>query len=454
MHRRDADNHASDPASGSRLVRRGRAAALLFGAFAATLSLLSIGCQAPRSLPHESLFVTTRAATAGDFLIHRYEFGADGAPRETQFPARAQTPPRVIALRADGAPVFVSKRSSGAVFGVCGLRDSSRSTERLLDSGSGRLLLLNNINVQPSTPLMYVERGVIRGFTMQAGTLSEWDVEAWNTVGDTLDAWPVAQIRPLRWLMVRGPELLLCDFGTGERSTISGWPSGAHVAAAEALPGSRFVVIAAQMVGRRWNLFDLLVWDRDDNSLRPLLSEPVYEATRPDATLGPTISLRAINERHIAFVATRVTAWRDQLATEGEYATMIADVESRKVLGRIPHRSGGLEDVVPPPLLNAEKLAALRVSVTAPDGVDGAPQRWSSFLALTNGRLITSAGVAYEPDELSEYAYSSDGAALAVRQRSAGANGDNDRCLVLVGKETTISIPVANIEALGWLPPR
>lgn len=452
--------------------------------------LLLAGCAAPALQTADRLILTARRGPAA-FELLSVRFDGPPALRAIVTVAGCSAAPAPVALARDGSVVALASGTPSRLLWAGGGVTSELTltgVAAVLDAAAGRLVLALNDHPAASAPGMAVDRGVILRLPDESfAALAAYDIDARAPLGAPLAARPLARLGPLRQLVlapdpaasVDAPAALAaCDFSGGSPMLLdhtAPLPTTHRIAAAEPLPGGRFVVLAAQVRGRRWNLFDLLLWDAQSGGLAPLLPDPIYSAIAPGSLLAPTLPLLAINERHVAFTASRVTAWRDELPVDGDYATLIVDVTTRAALCRISHPGRGLQDAVPPPYLPADRLSALRIPYAPGPAISGAPQRWNEFLTLASGRLTTADGRAFWPDELSAYAYTpapdhalpghrrpaadahepgSGPAALAVRFRPRGASGDADVCIVLTHGGCAAEFPVAHLETLTWLSAR
>ncbi len=462
-----------------RARRRARCARAAAHATLLTLSLLAGGCAAARVQTNDVLVITTRVPDdPRQFVIQRCELRRDApwviestaiGPTDTVPQPLALTQTGILVVMVDGPDgqsdtLRWLDRSGGAAAADSNAFAPGNTRpipfDKVLDSRDGRLLLAGSAREQRE-PAMRVERGVIRRISPARRWLSVCDVDrrSYRRVLPT-PVTPVARIGPFEWLVITPsprPHLRLLDWRRGRTAAIAAWPAERRFAGAVVGPGRRWAVLAFQRVGRRWDLFDLVKWDRAAGTVEPLV-QGVLVATRPRSGLSPTLPMRAINYRHLAFVSTIVTDSRGETPTDGTYQTAIADVETGRVICRFRHPRSGLRDEAPSPHLPAAQLAALRIEITAPPaaqntaGSDG--ERWRRFLTFDADRLTTHAGTSYAPTELGLYSYSSDGAALAVRRRRARGGPDGDACIVFVGEREMRPLPLPGIERLTWLPRR
>jgi hypothetical protein len=452
----------------------------LFGAGLFAFALT--GCTPTLRSPDEILVVTSRAPGSTDrYDIHRYAWGADRlvAVGATQV-GPALEPPRPLTLTSAGdliVAVREAARGAAVLYELgdgepkrlsLGGMDSAAAEHNadfdfVLDAGGGKIVLASFVD-HPPRPAMRVERGIIYEINPPWLRLTVLNADTGRIEpGPTEPLVPVLRVRPEEWLAIAdpaAPRLISFNWQTGARRDVGPWGASRILVGAVLGPGGAWAAIGGQEIGRRWNLFDIWVWNAAADTVQPLV-RGVFVANQPLSPFSPHLAMRPVDEERLAFVITAVEEWRDTLPVAGSYFTAITDVPRRSLLCRIRHPGGGLHDQTPEPYLPEDRLNALRITPLPPvarSGRAGEPEppgeAWRRFFSFRSGQLVCVTGRLFKPAELDLYAYTRDGGALAVRRRVAEGNGADDECLALVGDRETPALKIPQVERVTWLPRR
>ncbi len=325
--------------------------------------------------------------------------------------------------------------------------------QRILENDGEHLAILRPVR-SANKPEFTLEDGIMTELNPDWMQLDVCDAVAgtlWSAMPEPV--LPITRLKAHEWLMlVNGPPAWLCrvNWLDGSRRRLAPWPDGRRFAGAAMSPGAKWCAIAYQETGRRWSLFNIVLWYADGNALEPLVSN-VLVATRADSPVGPCLRMRALNSQNLALVATQVTDMRGDVPLEGHYQTVIADVWSRIVLCRFAHPQAGLADDVPELFLPAERLSNLRVKLHESDSSTsgGNDERWRKFLRFVEGQFVAAGRHVYDPTRLSHFAYSADGRALATRYLPG--DGGGEVCVVLCDSLPPLQLRFDNVARLTWL---
>jgi hypothetical protein len=437
-----------------------------WGLLGAAGLLAVFGCSPAWRPPAGELFVVTHApATAGTFEIARWEWDVRGERALPRRPLLRATPPRPwsgpaplhMAQRRDGQWLLVHPLSDNQTLTLTWL-DAAGATrppragdlppwDRLLDAVPTALLLARPA-ATPS-PEFVVDREIIASAGPRWLEVDVFDLAA-ETVRPLTDGpvMPIARLADGLSLMVIGgaaPQLARVHWPTGEVTPLAPWPAGRRFAGAVVGPDGAWAALGSQNVGQRWDRFDVDIWQAEGDRL-VRLADGVLVAARPLARISPRLYMQALDERHLALVTTEITDVRGETPVDGQYHTLIADVERASVLCRFPHARPGLRDEVPPPYLPRPLLENLRIT---PPEVPGEP--WRRFLRLEQDRLVADDGQSFAADALSRFALTRDGRALATAWRR---DDGPPAVLAFVEERRPLVLPVSGpVEQIVWLAP-